>query len=101
MQIDIRFINQKEGRIARLNYVSEHLAPNLKAKARPEYLPRNPLFWAEHMKSRLSVRRLSNRRFYIHPWPSSLKCCPKIIELLREMVPNVSKISRGAIIEQR
>src|SRR6266568_7668079 len=101
MQIDVRFINQKEGCFARLNYVCEHLAPNLKAKACPENLPRNPLFWAEHMKSRLSVRRLSSWRFDIHSWPSSLKRCPKIIELFREVIPNISKISCAAIIEQR
>src|SRR5450631_4478888 len=78
--------------------MGEHLTPDLKAKARPEYFAWNALLRAKHVKSRLAVRRIDDGPLDIHSGPCAKQVRSELFELLRKVMPDISKISGGAIV---
>jgi len=79
----------------------EHLTPNLESKSGPEYLARNTLLGAKHMQSGFAMRPFDRWAFNIHTWPRADKGAFKIFEFLGKVVPDIPKISSGAIVKQR
>src|ERR1700723_2083335 len=96
VQIYLRLVNDDQGRLPRPHEVCEQLAPNLKTRAYPIQLPRDPTLVAEHHQ--LSGGGICNKwPLNLHPRPRASDCRRELIEIVTKVVPITTEIPRSTV----
>jgi hypothetical protein len=99
VEINVRFIDQKQCNVTRLYEVSKHLTPDLKPEACPKQFSRYAFLRAKHIQAGLLVGVTDLWSLDIHSRPRLPESCSKLFKLLREVIPDVSEVSSSPITE--